>query len=80
MKLALHHVEEDGDGGFTQLRLRDECHLQDRADHLGNELDLVLPCSRETHASVRTHEEERTQPRPLEFEKRGQEGCPHLQC
>lgn len=41
MELALHHVEEDGDGGLAQLDLRDEGHLQNGTHHLGNELDLV---------------------------------------
>lgn len=43
VELALHHVEEDGDGGFTQLDLRNQRHLQDRTDHLWDEFDLVRP-------------------------------------
>lgn len=27
VKLALHHVKEDGNGGFTQLNLRNQRHL-----------------------------------------------------
>lgn len=43
VELALHHVEEDGDGGLPQLDLRDQRHLQDGAHHLRDELDLVGP-------------------------------------
>lgn len=42
MELALHHVEEDRDGGLSQLDLRNQCHLQDRTHHLRNEFNLVL--------------------------------------
>lgn len=48
MELALHHVEEDGDGGFTQLRLGKERHFQHGADHFRDELDLVLTWNKET--------------------------------
>lgn len=41
--LALHHVEEDGNGGFSQLDLRDQSHLQDWTHHFWDEFDLVLP-------------------------------------
>lgn len=42
MELALHHVEEDRDGGLSQLDLGNQCHLQDRTHHLWNEFNLVL--------------------------------------
>lgn len=51
MELALHHVEEDGDGGFAQLRLGKERHLQHGADHFRNELYLVLTLNEETRYS-----------------------------
>lgn len=41
VKLALHHVKEDGDGGLSQLDLRNQRHLQNRTHHLRDELDLV---------------------------------------
>lgn len=44
VKLALHHVKEDGNGGFTQLDLRNQRHLQNRTHHLGDKPDLVLTC------------------------------------
>lgn len=43
VELALHHVEEDGDGGLSQLDLRDERHLKDGTHHLWDEFDLVGP-------------------------------------
>lgn len=43
MELALHHVEEDGDGGLSQLDLGNKRHLQDRTHHLWNEFNLVGP-------------------------------------
>lgn len=51
MELALHHVEEDGDGGFAQLRLGKERHLQHGADHFRNELYLVLTLNEKTRYS-----------------------------
>lgn len=51
MELALHHVEEDGDGGFAQLRLGKERHFQHGADHFRDELDLVLTWNKETRYS-----------------------------
>lgn len=51
VELTLHHIEEDGDGSFAQLCLRDQCHFQYRADHFGNELYLVLTLNREMHYS-----------------------------
>lgn len=46
MELALHHVKEDGDGGLSQLDLRNKRHLQDGTHHLWNELYLVGPLKR----------------------------------
>lgn len=46
MELALHHVEEDGDGGLAQLYLGDQRHFQDGTHHLRDEFDLVGPFSR----------------------------------
>lgn len=43
VELALHHVEEDGDGGLSQLDLRDKRHLKDGTHHLWDEFDLVGP-------------------------------------
>lgn len=51
MELALHHIEEDGDGGFAQFRLGKERHFQHGADHFRNELYLVLTLNKETHYS-----------------------------
>lgn len=39
--LALHHVKEDRDGGFAQLYLRDQRHLQHGAHHLWDKFNLV---------------------------------------
>lgn len=47
VELALHHVEEDGDGGLAQLDLRNERHLQDGTHHLWDEFDLVGSLSQE---------------------------------
>lgn len=44
VKLALHHVKEDGNGGFAQLDLRNQRHLQNRTHHLGDKPDLVWTC------------------------------------
>lgn len=41
VRLALHHVEEDGDGGLAQLYLRNQSHLQHGAHHLWDEFNLV---------------------------------------
>lgn len=46
VELALHHVEEDGDGGLAQLNLRHQRHLQDGPHHLRDELVLVGPLSK----------------------------------
>lgn len=37
------HVKEDGNGGPSQLLLRDQSHLQDGTDHSRDETDLVTP-------------------------------------
>lgn len=41
VKLALHHVKEDGDGGLSQLDLGNKGHLQNWTHHLRDELYLV---------------------------------------
>lgn len=41
VKLALHHVEEDGDSRFAQFDLWHKRHLQNGSHHLRDELDLV---------------------------------------
>lgn len=46
VEFTLHHVKEDGDGGFPQLRLWDQGHFQDRPHHLWDELDFMLTCRR----------------------------------
>lgn len=43
---AQHHVEEDWDGGFSELSLGDKCHLQYRSHHAWDEADFVLACKR----------------------------------
>lgn len=39
--LTLHHVKEDGDGGFPKLWLRHQGSLQDGPHHGRDELHLV---------------------------------------
>lgn len=43
--LPVHHVVEDGDHDVPHLHLRDQRHSQERADHSGDEVDLVLACT-----------------------------------
>lgn len=40
--LPVHHVVEDGNHDVPDLHLRDQCHSQKRANHSGDEVDLVL--------------------------------------
>lgn len=42
VELALHHVEEDGDGGIPEVNVRYQGHLQEVAHHGRDELVLVL--------------------------------------
>lgn len=42
VEFTLHHVKEDGDGGFPKFRLRNQRHFQYRADHFWDEFYLVL--------------------------------------
>lgn len=42
VEFTLHHVKEDGDGGLPKLRLRNQGHFQDWADHFRDEFYLVL--------------------------------------
>lgn len=51
VELALHHVEEDGNGGLPQLDLGDERHLQDGTHHLRDEFILVRPLKEETRTT-----------------------------
>ncbi len=44
VKLALPSCQEDGNGGFTQLDLRNQRHLQHGTHHLRDELDFVWTC------------------------------------
>ncbi len=39
--LTLHHIKEDGDGGFPQLRLGHQSDLQHRPHHGWDELHFV---------------------------------------
>lgn len=39
--LTLHHIKEDGDGSFPQLRLRHQCDLQHGPHHRWDELHFV---------------------------------------
>lgn len=42
VEFTLHHVEEDGKGGFSKFCLRNQCHFQYRANHFWDEFYLVL--------------------------------------
>ena len=42
VKLALHHVEENGNCGFAQFRLGQQRHFQELAHHGRHEINLVL--------------------------------------
>ena len=52
VEFTLHHVEEDGDGGFAKLCLWNQRHFQYGTNHLWNELDLVLTLNKEMHYST----------------------------
>lgn len=43
VEFALHHVEKDRDGCFSQLRLWRQGHFQNWAHHGRDELDLMGP-------------------------------------
>lgn len=45
------HVKEDGNGGPSQLLLRDQSHLQDGTHHAGDETDLVTAYKTKLHYS-----------------------------
>jgi len=59
VKLALHHVEEDRDGGLAQFRLGQQRHLQEGPHHGRHEVDLVLaqvePHGPDLEAHLATH-------------------------
>lgn len=42
--LALHHIKEDGDGGFPQLWLRNQRDLKNGPHHGRDELHFVGAC------------------------------------
>lgn len=44
--LPVHHVMEDGNHDVSDLHLRDQRHSQERTDHPGDEMDLILTYSR----------------------------------
>ncbi len=43
--LPVHHVVKDWDHHVPQVRLRHQCHLQERPDHRRDEVQLVLSCT-----------------------------------
>lgn len=43
--LPVHHVVKDGDHHVPQVRLRHQRHLQERANHRWDEVQLVLSCT-----------------------------------
>lgn len=40
--LPVHHVVENRDHDVSHLHLRDQRHSQERTNHPGNEVDLIL--------------------------------------
>lgn len=48
--LAGDHVEKDGDGGSSQLLLRNQSHLQDWTHHTRDKTDLMTSYKRQIHA------------------------------
>lgn len=50
--LPVHHVVEDRDHDVPNLHLRDERHSQERADHAGDEVDLILTCNQKQVQAV----------------------------
>lgn len=38
----VHHIVKDGDHHVSQIRLRNQCHLEKRADHSRDEVKLVF--------------------------------------
>lgn len=41
IELTLHHIKENGDGGFPKLYFRGQCDLQNGTHHGGDEFDFV---------------------------------------
>lgn len=41
VELTLHHVKENGDGGFPELDLRGQGDLQNGTHHGGDKFDFV---------------------------------------
>ncbi len=46
--LPVHHVVEDGDHDVSHLHLRNQRHSQERTDHTGDEMDLILTYNQHT--------------------------------
>ena len=40
--MVFYHIEEDWNGGFSQLRFRYERHIEEVSDHIRHEIDLVM--------------------------------------
>lgn len=45
VELTLHHVKENGDGGFPELYFGGQCDLQNGTHHGGDEFDFVGACN-----------------------------------
>lgn len=41
IELTLHHIKENGDGGFAKLYFRGQCDLQNGTHHGRDEFDFV---------------------------------------
>lgn len=41
IELTLHHIKENGDGGFPEFHFRGQCDLQNGTHHGGDEFDFV---------------------------------------
>jgi len=39
---TIEHIEEHGQRGLPQLRLAHQCHLKERPNHRGNEVNLIV--------------------------------------
>lgn len=43
IELTLHHIEENGDGGFPELHFRGQSDFQNGTHHGWDEFDFVRP-------------------------------------
>lgn len=43
IELTLHHIEENGDGGFSELHFRGQSDFQNGTHHGRDEFDFVRP-------------------------------------